>query len=56
MIATWLNVTGVRVAVHPDPIDGWHPKVIGAPAVAGKYQPLADEVAMDLRWTYELNV
>ena len=41
-IAAWLNVSGVRVAVHSDPVDGWHPMVIGAPAAAGKHRPLAD--------------
>jgi hypothetical protein len=30
--------------------------VIGAPAAADKYQPLADEVAVDLRRAYDLNV
>jgi hypothetical protein len=24
MIAAWLNVSGVRVAVHSDPVYGWH--------------------------------
>jgi hypothetical protein len=56
MIAAWLNVSGVRVAVHSDPVDGWHPTVIGAPAAADKYQPPADEVAVDLRRAYDLNV
>jgi hypothetical protein len=41
-------MSGVRVAVHSDPVDGWHPMVIAA--------PLADEVAVDLRWAYDLNV
>jgi cold shock CspA family protein len=31
------------------------PKVIAAPAVAAKYQPLAEEVATDLRRVYELS-
>jgi hypothetical protein len=44
------------VAVHSDPVDGWHPTVIGAPAAAGRYQPLADEIAVDLRRAYDLNV
>ena len=35
MIATWLGVAGVRIAVHSDPLNGWHPMVIGAPAPAG---------------------
>jgi len=44
------------VAVHSAPVDGWHPLVIGAPAAAGRYQPLADEIAVDLRRAYDLNV
>jgi hypothetical protein len=47
---------GVRVAVHSDPVDEWHPMVIGAAAAADEYQPLADEVAVDLRRAYDLNV
>ena len=30
MIAAWLNVSGVRVTVHSDPVDGWHPMSIRA--------------------------
>jgi len=30
--------------------------VIGAPAAAGRYQPLAHEIAVDLRRAYDLNV
>jgi hypothetical protein len=55
MIATWLNVAELHVVVQPDPVRGWHPIVIGSPAVANKYQQLADEVAMDLRMAYELS-
>jgi hypothetical protein len=25
MITSWLNVTGVKVGVEPDPVEGWHP-------------------------------
>jgi hypothetical protein len=56
MIATWLNVAELRVAVHSDPVNGWHPRVVGAPAAADKYQPPADEVAIDLRRAYDLNI
>jgi predicted RecB family endonuclease len=56
MIATWLHVAGVRVAVHPDRVYGWHPMVIAAPSATDKYQQLAEEVASELRLAYELNV
>jgi hypothetical protein len=55
MIATWLNVSGVQVAVHPDPVDGWRPVIVAARSSADKYQQLADEVASELRLAYELN-
>jgi hypothetical protein len=55
MIATWLCIPGLKVSVHPNPFAGWEPKVIAAPAVAAKYQPLAEEVATDLRRVYELS-
>jgi hypothetical protein len=41
MIATWLCIPGLKVSVHQNPFAGWEPKVIAAPAVAAKYQPLA---------------
>ena len=55
MIATWLNVTGVKVAVQPDPVDRWHPVIVAARSSADKYQQLADEVASELRLVYELD-
>ncbi len=55
MIATWLNVAGLDVAVQTDPVHGWHPIVIGPPAPANKYQQLADEVATDMRRAYALS-
>jgi hypothetical protein len=54
MIATWLNVAGLDVAVQPDPFHGWLP-VVTAPALADSYQQLADELAVDLRRAYKLN-
>ena len=56
MIATWLNVTGVKVAVQPDPVDGWHPVIVAGRSSVDKYQQLAEEVASELRLVYELNV
>jgi hypothetical protein len=51
IISTWLNVP---TAVHPDAVAGWEPRVLAAPAVAAKYQPLAEDVAVDLRRAYDL--
>jgi hypothetical protein len=45
----------VEVAVHPAPVDGWHPVIVAARSSADKYQQLADEVASELRLVYELN-
>jgi hypothetical protein len=55
MIATWLCIPSLKVSVHPNQFAGWEPRVIAAPAVAAKYQPLAEEVATDLRRVYELS-
>jgi hypothetical protein len=55
MIATGLCVPGLAVTVSPNLFAGWEPNVIAAPAVAAKYQPLAEEVATDLRRVYELS-
>jgi hypothetical protein len=55
MIATWLCIPGLKVSVHPNPFAGWEPRVIAAPALAAKYQPLAEGVATDLRRVYELS-
>jgi hypothetical protein len=56
MIAMWLNVADVQVAVQPDPVHGWRTIVIAPPAAAAKYQHIAEEVAKDLRLACELNV
>jgi hypothetical protein len=55
MIATWLCIPSLKVSVYPDQFGGWEPRVIAAPAVATKYQPLAEEVATDLSRVYELS-
>jgi hypothetical protein len=55
MITTWLNVTGVKVGVEPDPVDGWHPVIVAARSSPDRYQQLADEVASQLRLVYDLN-
>jgi hypothetical protein len=55
MIATWLSVPGLQVTVHPDPFVGWGPRVIAAPTVAAKYQPLAEELAVTCGGPYELS-
>jgi hypothetical protein len=55
MITTWLGVPALQVSVRPDPFVGWEPQVIGVPTIAEKYQPLAEEVPVDLRRAYELS-
>jgi hypothetical protein len=54
MIAARLG--GVYVAVNPDPAYGWHPTVMTEPRQAIKCQQLAEEIAAELRATYELKV
>jgi hypothetical protein len=54
MITTWLNVTGVKVGVEPDPVEGWHPVIVAARSSPDRYQQLAD-VASQLRLVYDLN-
>jgi hypothetical protein len=54
MITVWLSVPGLQVSIRPDPFVEWEPQVIAAPTIAAKYQPLAEEVAADLRRAYEL--
>jgi hypothetical protein len=54
MITAWLSVPGLHVSIRPDPFIEWEPQVIAAPTIAAKYQPLAEEVAADLRRAYEL--
>jgi hypothetical protein len=55
MITTWLNVTGVKVGVEPDPVDGWHPVIVAARSYPDRHQELADEVASQLRLVHDLN-
>jgi hypothetical protein len=55
MLTSLLNITGVKVGVEPDQIDGWHPVIVAARSSADKYKQLADEVASELRLVYELN-
>ena len=54
MIADRINVGGTFVKVHPDPVYGWHPTVMVAPAKAVRCQQLAEEIARELRAQYDL--
>ncbi len=56
MIAARIDIGGVHVTVNPDPVYGWHATVITAPSQAIKCQQLAEEIATELRATYELKV
>jgi len=51
MIATWLNVIGVEVALQPDPVDGWHPVIVAARSSVDKYQHLAEESPASCDWS-----
>ena len=42
------------LAVHKDAACGWHPTVITAPVEAHRCQVLAEEIAAELRATYDL--
>jgi hypothetical protein len=42
------------VAVHKNAAYGWHPSVITAPVEAHRCQVLAEEIAAELRATYDL--
>jgi hypothetical protein len=54
LIAQQIGIGGVMVAVNPDPIYGWHPTVITAPAQAINAQILAEKAAQELRALYDL--
>jgi hypothetical protein len=54
MIAERIGMPGVTVAVHADPVYGWHPTVFTTPAKAGNAQNAAERAAQDLRARYEL--
>jgi hypothetical protein len=51
IISKWLDVP---ITVYPNAVSGWEPKVLAQPAIVAQYQPLAEEVAVDLRRAYEL--
>ncbi|HEY1806392.1 MAG TPA: hypothetical protein VGG45_18115 [Terracidiphilus sp.] len=55
LIAARIGSDGVFVAVHKDPVHGWHPTVITAPAAAYKCQVMAEQIADELRAKYELS-
>ena len=54
MIAARLNVGGVFIAVHKDPVYGWHPTVVTRPAAAINAQMAAEEIAKELRAEFDL--
>jgi len=54
LIAERIGMPDVRVAIHPDPIYGWHPTVFTAPAKAINAQNAAERAAQELRSLYEL--
>jgi hypothetical protein len=55
LIAARIGVGGVFVAVNKDPVYGWHPTVMAAPAAAYNCQVMAEKIAEELRAKYELS-
>jgi DNA-binding XRE family transcriptional regulator len=49
MIAAGINIGGVYIEVHHDPLYGWHPTVVTFPAQAVNCQNTAEEIAKNLR-------
>ena len=54
LVAQRINMTGVRVEVHPDPAYGWHPTVFTTPSNAVIAQNAAERAAQELRPLYDL--
>jgi hypothetical protein len=48
MIYARINIGGISVAVHPDPVYGWHVNVVAAPSQVVRCQRLAEEIAAEL--------
>ena len=55
LIAARMGLGGVFVAVNKDPVYGWHPIVMTAPAAAYNCQVMAEQIAEELRAKYELS-
>ena len=55
LIGARIGLGGVFVAVHKDPVRGWHPTVIAAPAAAYNCQVMAEQIAEELRVKYEMS-
>jgi hypothetical protein len=49
------RVEGAFVTVNKDPVHGWHPTVMTAPAAAYNCQVTAEQIAEELRAKYELS-
>jgi hypothetical protein len=54
LVSARICVSGVFVSVQKDPIYGWYPTVVSAPAASSLCQVLADEIAAELRFEYDL--
>ena len=55
MILAKLGVAGVRIAVHKDPVYGWHPTVYTTPERAAGTQRIAESIASELRAIYNIS-
>jgi transcriptional regulator with XRE-family HTH domain len=56
MIMAKINIDGVHVAVHADPVYGWHPTVFATPSQAAKCQQVAEQIATQLRTKFDLKI
>jgi hypothetical protein len=56
IIKARMNVAGVFVAVNPDPAYGWHPTVMSSPNLTVRHQQLAEQIATELRASYDLKL
>jgi len=54
LVAQRIGMPDVRIAVHHDPVYGWHPTVYTAPNKAVAAQSAAERAAQELRPLYEL--
>jgi NADH:ubiquinone oxidoreductase subunit 2 (subunit N) len=54
MIGAHINLGGIFIKVHADPVHGWHPTVITTPGNVIRCQQMAEEAARGLRIKFDL--
>jgi hypothetical protein len=55
LVADRMGMAGVTIAVHSDPVYGWHPTALTIPADAIEAQHAAERAAEELRPLYDLD-